>query len=75
MPVTRPKRAYSTEFTPRTERRVTITVDAVPPTLKAEFAAKVKRDGLAMRSLVLRWVRNYTAGRRPDEDDTRGTRR
>lgn len=65
---TRPKRGYSREFTPRTDRRVTIQVDRIPPTLADAAKAKARRDGVSLRALLLRWLRNWTEDRRPDED-------
>jgi hypothetical protein len=62
------KRPYSREFTPRTEHSKQLTVSRVPPTLFEAFRAKVKREGLAQRPLLLRWIRNWVAGRRPDDD-------
>lgn len=49
----KPKRPYSTEFTPRTPRRVAITIDRVPPTLKAKFAARCKQLGVSVRQRIL----------------------
>ncbi len=66
------KRAYSRDFTPRTERRVTLSVNRVPPTLAEAVRTKIRREGLSLRSLLLRWLSNWTAGRRPDEDDGQG---
>lgn len=50
------KRGYSRDFTPRTERRVQIVIDRVPPTLKDAIAAKAKREGVSIRALVLNWL-------------------
>lgn len=47
------KRGYSREFTPRSERRIKIEIDRVPPTLADALKAKVKRDGLSVRSVTL----------------------
>jgi len=47
------KRGYSREFTPRTERRIKIDIDRVPPTLADALRAKVKREGLSVRSVTL----------------------
>lgn len=54
-----PKRGYSREFTPRTARRVQITLDRVPPTLKAAAQAKAKREGVSLRALILGWLKNW----------------
>lgn len=61
------KRGYSREFTPRTDRRVQIVIDRVPPTLKATVMAKCKREGVSLRALVLRLLREW-AGERQQED-------
>jgi hypothetical protein len=47
------KRGYSREFTPKTERRIKIEIDRVPPTLNDALRAKVKRHGLSIRSVTL----------------------
>ena len=47
------KRGYSRDFTPRTERRIKIDIDRVPPTLADALRAKVKREGLSVRSVTL----------------------
>lgn len=47
------KRGYSRDFTPRTERRIKIDIDRVPPTLADALKAKVKRKGLSVRSVTL----------------------
>lgn len=47
------KRGYSRDFTPRTERRIKIDIDRVPPTLADALRAKVKRQGLSVRSVTL----------------------
>jgi len=49
-----PKRGYSREFTPQTERRVRFEVDRIPPTLYEAVKAKAKRDGLSLRNLTLK---------------------
>lgn len=54
------KRGYSREFRPKTERRVQLVVDRVPPTLFDAVKAKAKREGISVRALVLgllkRWL-------------------
>jgi predicted HicB family RNase H-like nuclease len=56
------KRGYSRDFTPKTERRVRIEVDRIPPTLYDAVIAKAKREGISLRALVLsllkKWVEN-----------------
>lgn len=56
------KRAYSREFTPKTERRVMLTIDRIPPTLYDAVRAKAKRDGVSLRALVLGWLRAWVDG-------------
>lgn len=48
------KRGYSREFTPRSERRIKIEIDRVPPMLAEALRAKSKRDGISIRALTLR---------------------
>lgn len=55
-----PKRGYSTDFTPRTERRVTLMIDRIPPTLLDAAKAKAKREGVSLRALVLGWLKDWT---------------
>jgi hypothetical protein len=54
------KRGYSREFTPRSDRRIKIEIDRVPPTLAATLRAKCKREGVSIRALTLtlwkQWV-------------------
>lgn len=49
-----PKRGYSREFTPKTERRVRFEIDRIPPTLFDAVKAKAKREGVSLRTLTLR---------------------
>lgn len=53
------KRGYSREFTPKTERRVAVTIDRIPPTLRDALFAKVKREGLSVRALTLRLWKDW----------------
>lgn len=56
------KRSYSREFTPRVrtpESRRRITVDWIPPTFYEAIAAKAKKDGVSMRTLVLRLLKEW----------------
>jgi hypothetical protein len=63
------KRHWSREFEPRGERNCRIYIPRVPPTLKDRFTAKCRREGnISQRNLLLAWIRNWTEGRRPDED-------
>jgi predicted HicB family RNase H-like nuclease len=55
------KRGYSRDFTPKTDRRIRIEVDRVPPTLYKAVAAKAKREGVSLRALVLRLLTDWAA--------------
>lgn len=55
----RPKRGYSREFTPRTERRIKFEIDRIPPTLMDAAKAKSKREGISLRALILGWLRDW----------------
>lgn len=48
------KRGYSREFTPKTDRRVRLEIDRIPPTLFDAVKAKAKREGVSLRALTLR---------------------
>lgn len=61
------KRQWSRAFTPRNDTGVRIGVNNVPTTLRQKFAAKCRRENKSQRNLLLGWIRNWTAGRRPDE--------
>lgn len=54
------KRGYSREFTPKTERRVQLMIDRVPPTLLNAAKAKAKREGISLRALILGWLKDWT---------------
>jgi hypothetical protein len=60
------KRGYSREFTPKTERRVRLEIDRIPPTLMDAVKAKAKREGVSLRALTLtlwkRWLDEATSG-------------
>lgn len=53
------KRQYSREFTPRSERRVQLVIDRIPPTLYDAVRAKAKREGVSLRALVLGWLKDW----------------
>jgi hypothetical protein len=53
------KRGYSREFTPRSERRIKIEIDKVPPTLADALKAKAKREGISIRALTLTLWRDW----------------
>lgn len=54
------KRGYSREFTPRTDRRIKIEIDRVPPTLNDALRAKAKREGISIRALTLTLWKQWT---------------
>lgn len=53
------KRGYSREFTPKTERRVQLMIDRVPPTLLTAAKSKAKREGISLRALILGWLKDW----------------
>lgn len=53
------KRGYSKAFTPKTDRRVMLTIDRIPPTLYDAVKAKAKREGVSLRALVLGWLKEW----------------
>lgn len=55
-------REYSRAFRPRTDRRVMLTIDRIPPTLYARVKAKAKREGVSLRALVLGWLHAWVCG-------------
>ena len=57
--MTAKKRGYSREFTPKTERRVRLEIDRIPPTLYEAVKAKAKREGVSLRALTLRLWRDW----------------
>lgn len=56
------KRGYSREFTPKTERRLTLMADKVPAKLYDAVQARVKREGTSVRTVILtlldKWLKN-----------------
>lgn len=55
------KRGYSREFTPRTDRRVQLLIDRIPPTLFDAAKAKAKREGVSLRALILGWLKEWVS--------------
>lgn len=53
------KRAYSRDFTAKTQRRLSFMIDRVPATLHAAVKAKAKREGASIRALVLGWLSEW----------------
>ena len=58
-PAARKKRGYSREFTPQTTRRVRFTIDRIPPTLWDRVTVKARREGVSLRALTLRLLRDW----------------
>jgi hypothetical protein len=56
------KRGYSREFTPKTERRLTLMADKVPAKLHDAVQSKVKREGTSVRTVILtlleKWLKS-----------------
>jgi hypothetical protein len=48
------KRGYSNEFPTDQRKRIKREIDWVPPTLDRSLRAKLKREGLSLRTLTLR---------------------
>ena len=67
------RREWSREFTPRGAKIVNLNITGVPPGLREKFQVKCRRVGKSQRNVILGWVRNWVAGRRPDEDKPNGT--
>lgn len=64
----KPKRRHYSRAFKLSVKGKTLAISQCPPRLLASFAAKVEREHLSQRALVLGWIRNWTAGRRPDDD-------
>ena len=67
------KRGYSTDFTPRLrtpESRRRITVDWIPPMLYDAVKAKAKREGLSLRALTLRLLKDWAESAEQVDIDT-----
>lgn len=58
------KRGYSKEFTPRTERRLTLMADRVPATLHKDVLTKVKdqQPPTSVRAVILGLLRKWVRG-------------
>ena len=58
-----PTRGYSYAFTPHPNARpLTLSISRVPPPLMAAIRARAKRDGVSVRSLVLTFLSEWSAG-------------
>lgn len=66
MSPSKPKRQYSRDYTPRSDRRVQLTIDRIPPTLMAAVRSKAKREGRSIRALILGWLTDWTMAKDND---------
>jgi len=64
------KRGYSREFTPRSDRRIKIEIDRVPPTLAEALKTKARREGISIRALTLRLWKEWAVT--PASQETEG---
>jgi predicted HicB family RNase H-like nuclease len=53
------KRGYSNEFPTDQSKRVKLEVDWVPPDLARKVKAKAKREGVSLRTLILRLLTEW----------------
>lgn len=53
------KRGYSDEFPTTREKRVYFMLDKIPPALWIRVKAKAKREGVSLRSLILKWCSEW----------------
>ncbi len=53
------KRGYSDEFPTTREKRVYFMLDKIPPALWIRVKAKAKREGVSLRSLILKWCQEW----------------
>lgn len=58
------KRGYSDEFPTTREKRVSFSIDKIPPAFWIRVRAKAKREGVSLRTLVLGWFAEWLDGRR-----------
>jgi predicted HicB family RNase H-like nuclease len=56
------KRGYSTEFPTDHAKRVRLEIDQVPPDLARRVRAKAKREGVSLRTLILRLLTQWLNG-------------
>lgn len=71
-PPARARRPYARDSPVRDDgqtERTAITVEAVEDVIFA-FRDRVKAKGLNQRMLLLGWIENYVAGRRPDDEES-----
>lgn len=53
------KRGYSREFTPPTEKHGRYLLDKIPAAFWQRVRAKARRDGVSLRALILRLLREW----------------
>lgn len=53
------KRGYSRDFTPKSEAYGRYLLDKIPATLWRDVRAKAKREGVSMRALILKLLRDW----------------
>lgn len=53
-------RSYSTDFTPTNGGRHQISIDKIPTALFNRIKAKSKREGVALRSLILAFLDRWS---------------
>ena len=58
------RRGYSDAYPTTGARRVTFTIDRIPPALWARVQGKAKRDGVSLRALVLGWCDEWSTDKR-----------
>jgi predicted HicB family RNase H-like nuclease len=56
------KRGYSNEFPTDHAKRVRLEIDQVPPDLARKVRAKAKREGVSLRTLILRLLTQWLNG-------------
>lgn len=56
------KRGYSKEFTPHGDSGKRYLLDQIPAGLWADVKAKCKREGVSVRALILRLLKEWVAG-------------
>ena len=53
------KRGYSRDFTPPTEAHGRYLLDKIPAAFWIQVKAKARRDGVSLRALILRLLRDW----------------
>jgi predicted HicB family RNase H-like nuclease len=55
------KRGYSNEFPTDQSKRIKLEIDWVPPDLARRVRARAKRDGISLRTLILRLLTEWVS--------------